>query len=111
METIKNEMVKAEINGSSLAMCKGYGYTNKEGKQRYSCEEEYFLDNGQYYRKHSNEYGFNYYKVDLIDVVIETFPMKDGSMGSKTYPVSEVPYLSGADQTTLENYLSFKLHR
>ena len=41
--------------------------------------------------------------------------MKDGTMGSKTYPLSDVPYLAPdadhVDEEVLKNYLSFKLHR
>ena len=41
--------------------------------------------------------------------------MKDGTIGSKTYPLSEVPYLAfdadDANAEVLENYLKFKLHR
>ena len=66
-------------------------------------------------RKHSNDAGEHFYNVELIDVVIETFPMKTGQIGSKTYPLSETPYLAPsaeeASEEVLANYLNFKLHK
>lgn len=115
MEEIQNKVVKVTIDNNSLAVTKGYGYQTKDGKQRYSYNDVYYLEGETYKRKHSNESGDFYYNVQLIDVVIETFPMKDGTIGSKTYPLSEVPYLANdadsASEEVLENYLKFKLHR
>jgi len=115
MEEIKNNVVKVEIGDSSIAVTKGYGYTNKDGKQRYSYNDTYYLDGEKTMRKHSNDAGDFYYNVELIDVVVETFPMKDGTVGSKTYPLSETPYLapsaSEANEEVLANFLKFKLHR
>ncbi|MBR6071454.1 MAG: hypothetical protein IKP77_01310 [Acholeplasmatales bacterium] len=115
MEEIQNKVVKVVVDNNSLAVTKGYGYTNKDGKQRYSYNDVYYQDGERICRKHSNDAGDFYYNVQLVDVVVETFPMKDGSMGSKTYPLSEVPYLAESSDTAseevLENYLKFKLHR
>ena len=119
MEEIINNVVKAEVKTEagefSLAVTKGYEYTTKDGKHRYSYNTEYYKDGEKTLRKHENERGLNFYNVDLLDVVIETFPMKDGSIGSKTYPLSEVPYLAenadSASVEVLENYLKFKTHR
>ena len=115
MEEIQNKVTKVEIDNSSIAITKGYGYTNKQGVQRYSYNDVYYVDGDRTCRKHSNEAGDFYYNVDLIDVVIETFPMKDGQVGSKTYPLSETPYLAESAETANEevmlNFLKFKLHR
>ena len=115
MEEIQNKIVKATEGEYSLAITKGYEYTNKEGKHRYSYNDVYYRDGDRTCRRNSNERGDFYYNVELIDVVIETFPMKDGSIGSKTYPLSEVPYLAfdadDANEEVLLNYLKFKIHR
>lgn len=115
MEEIENRIVKATVGDYSLAITKGYEYTNKKGEHRYSYNEVYYKDGDRICRKHSNDAGDFYYNINLVDVVIETFPMKDGVMGSKTYPLSEVPYLAfdadDANEEVLENYLKFKLHR
>ena len=115
MNEVKNNIVKVEEGESSLAIAKGYGYKNKEGKDRYSYNDTYYEENGNYLRKVSNERGQMFYNVDLIDVVIEEFPMKDGQKGSKTYPLSEVPYLAessdNVDPEVLRNFLKFKQHR
>lgn len=115
MEELQNKITKVEIDNYSLAITKGYGYTNKDGKQRYSYNDTYYVDGERVCRKHSNDSGDFYYNITLVDVVIETFPMKDGQIGSKTYPLSEVPYLAenadSANEETLRNYLSFKIHR
>lgn len=115
MEEIQNKIVKAVVDNSSLAITKGYGYTNKDGVQRYSYNDVYYQDGDKVLRKHENERGINFYNIELVDVVIETFQMKDGSIGSKTYPLSEVPYLAEnsdtASEEVLANFLKFKLHR
>ena len=115
MEEVKNKITKVEIDNYSLAITKGYEYTNKDGKHRYSYNDVYYVDGERVCRKHVNDKGDFYYNVELIDVVIETFPMKDGSQGSKTYPLSETPYLAAnadeADEEVLMNYLKFKTHR
>ena len=115
MEEIQNKIVKVTEGNSSLAITKGYHYTNKDGKERYTYNDTYYTNGTDTYRKHENDKGINFYKVDLIDVVVEEFPMKDGVMGSKTYPLSEVPYLAfdvdDANEEVLSNYLKFKLHR
>ncbi len=115
MEEIQNKVVKATQDNYSLAITKGYEYTNKDGKKRYSYNEVYYKDGDRICRKHSNDAGDHYYNIQLVDVVIETFPMKDGSIGSKTYPLSEVPYLAfdadDANEEVLANYLNFKVHR
>ena len=116
MEEIKINNYKVEVENSSLTITKGYGYMNKENKQRYSALDVYYIgEDGKTFRKHSNEKGEFYYNVDLVDVVVETFPMKDGQIGSKTYPLSEVPYLAensdNVNLEQLENFLKFKLHR
>lgn len=110
MEELRNELVKAEIDGSSLGVCKGYSYTNKDGKVRYAVNEVYYVNGDKVFRKHTTDAGEFYYNVDLVDVVVETYITKDGNPGSKTYPLSETPYLV-ADQQVLENFLKFKLHR
>ena len=65
--------------------------------------------------KFTNAIGDVYANVELIDVVVETFIMKDGTPGSKTYPLSEVPYLAEdsnhVNKDLLTSYLEFKLHR
>jgi len=115
MEEIQNKLVKVEEGDYSLAITKGYEYVNKKGQHRYSYNDVYYLDDGKVKRKHSNESGDFYYNIDLIDIVIETFPMKDGATGSKSYPLSEVPYLAfdadDANEEVLINYLKFKIHR
>ena len=115
MEEIKNELVSVSYENNSLGITKGYGYVNKDGKQRYSFNEYYYKDADRICRKHSNERGEFYYNVDLIDVVVETYPLKDGTMITKVYPLSETAYLakdaSSVDTETLSNYLMFKLHR
>ena len=115
MEEIKNNVVKAEIDNYSLAVTKGYSYTNKDGKTRYSYNDVYYKDGDKILRKHENERGINFYTIELVDIVIETFPMKDNTIGSKSYPLSEVPYLcfdtDDANEEVLKNYLSFKIHR
>ena len=115
MEEVKNKITKVEIENYSLAITKGYEYTNKDGKVRYSYNDSYYVDGEKVCRKHSNEKGEFYYNVELMDVVIESFPMKDGNIGSKTYPLSEVPYLAPnadeANEEVLMNYLKFKVHR
>jgi len=115
MEELVNKITKVELENYSLAIAKGYEYTNKDGKVRYSYNDVYYVDGEKVTRKHSNDKGDFYYNVTLMDVVIETFPMKDGSQGSKTYPLSEVPYLAPsaeeADAEVLMNYLRFKTHR
>ena len=115
MEEVKNKITKVSIGDYSLAVTKGYGYTNKNGDERYSYNESYLVDGDKTLRKHSNDKGEFYYNVELVDVVIEEFLMKDGNKGSKTYPLSEVPYLAKsadlADEEVLKNYLEFKLHR
>ena len=119
MEEIINNVVKAEVKTEagefSLAVTKGYEYTTKDGKHRYSYNNEYYKDGEKTLRKHENERGLNFYNVELIDVVIETFPMKTGQIGSKTYPLSETPYLAPsaeeASEEVLANYLNFKLHK
>ncbi len=115
MEEIKNELVKVVVGDNSLAITQGYGYTNKDGKKRYSYNEAYYTDGDRICRKVVNERGEFYYNVELMPVVIETFIMKDGNVGSKTYPLSETPYLcedpKNPNPTLLESYLQFKLHR
>ncbi len=115
MEEIKNPMTKVEIEESSLLVTKGYEYQNKEGKTRYTFNEVYFTDGERVYRKHTSEKGEFYYNIDLMDVVVETFKTKDEKIVSKTYPLSEVPYLAKSadevDEEVLKNFLSFKLHR
>lgn len=115
MEEIKNKMVKVELNDCSLAVTKGYEYVNKEKQHRYTYNDTYYSEDGKITRKYSNDKGDFYYNVELIDVIVETFPKKDGTMGSKTYPLSEVPYLAAsadeASEEVLKNYLAFKLHR
>ena len=115
MEEIQNKVVKVEIGDSSIAVTKGYGYVNKEGKQRYSYNDVYYQEGDKVMRKHSNDSGEHFYNVELIDVVVETFPMKAGQIGSKTYPLSETPYLAPtaeeASEEVLANYLNFKLHK
>ena len=115
MNEIINKITKVEIENSSLAVTKGYEYTTKDGKKRYSYCDIYYEEDGKIKRKHSNDSGDFYYNIELVDIVIETFPLKDGNIGSKSYPLSEVPYLAqdaeSADAAVLENYLKFKLHR
>ena len=115
MEEIINNVVKAVVDNSSLAITKGYEYATKDGKKRYSYNDVYYKEDGKIKRKHSNDAGDFYYNIELVDIVIETFPMKDGTIGSKSYPLSEVPYLAfdadDANAEVLENYLRFKLHR
>lgn len=117
MEELKNQLVSASYETSTLGVTKGYGFTTKDGKQRYTFNETYYVnpDNGIVFRKHTTDQGEFYYKVELLDVVVETFVTKDGNNGSKTYPLTEAPYLAenaeSADATVLENYLKFKMHR
>ena len=115
MEELKNTMVKVQVGDCTLGITKGYGYTNKENKHRYTYNETYYVEDGKVSRKYSNERGEHFYNIDLVDVVVETFPMKDGTMGSKTYPLSDVPYLAPdsdhVDEAVLKDYSSFKLHR
>lgn len=115
MEEIKNELLYASVEDCALGITKGYKYTNKEGKERYAFCEFYYTDGEKVCRKVSNERGEFYYTIELIDLVVETYIMKDGTKGSKTYPLSEVPYLAvdsnNVDVTVLENFLKFKLHR
>lgn len=115
MEEIKNPIVKVQINDNTLAVTKGYLYVNKDGKQRYAFNDTYYQDGDRMCRKYSNDKGDYYYNIELVDVVVESFLMKDGNPGSKTYALSEVPYLAKsaeeADPEVLKNYLSFKLHR
>ena len=115
MEELKNTMVKVQVNDCTIAITKGYEYVNKENKHRYTYNDVYYVEDGKVSRKYSNDRGDFYYNIDLIDVVVETVPMKDGTIGSKTYPLSEVPYLAKdadhVDEEVLKNFLSFKLHR
>ena len=115
MEEVKNELIQVTIDNNTLGITKGYGYINKDGKQRYAYNEYYYKDGDRVCRKHTNEKGDFYYNIDLVDVVVETYQMKDGTMGSKTYLLSEVPYLAkdsdNVDTDVLTNYLMFKLHR
>lgn len=115
MEELQNKITKVEDGDASLAITKGYGYTNKAGQQRYSYNDVYYTNGEKIYRKHESEKGISYFDVELIDVVVETFLMKDGNIGSKTYPLSETPYLAtdveNIDTEALLNFLKFKLHR
>lgn len=116
MEEIKNEFKNVVIGTNTLAITKGYGYVNKEGKQRYSYNEVYFKDDdGNIMRQHKTDRGVSFYNVELIDLVIEEFTNKDGREVSISYPLSECPYLAESYETVdlkvLENFLSFKLHR
>ena len=115
MEEIKNTIVKVQVKDNTLAVTKGYLYINKDGKERYTYNEVYYQDKDRICRKYSNEKGEFFYNIELVDVVVETYIMKDGTPGSKTYPLSETPYLATsadtADPQVLTNYLEFKLHR
>ena len=115
MQEIKNKLTLVEIEEASLLVAKGYEYQNKEGKTRYTYNEVYYSDDERIYRKHTSEKGEFYYNVDLLDVVVETFKTKEGKVVSKTYPLSEVPYLAPcadeAKEEVLKNFLEFKLHR
>ena len=72
MEEIINNVVKAQVGESSLAITKGYEYTTKDGKKRYSYNDVYYKDDGKIKRKHSNDAGDFYYNIELIDIVIES---------------------------------------
>lgn len=111
MEEIINNKITAEYDGSSITVCKGYGYTNKDGKQRYSVNDVYYLNGDKTCRKHSNDMGDFFYNIELIDVVVETYKKADGTLGSKTYPLCETPYFENKTAEELQTYLMFKNHR
>lgn len=57
IEELENKMVKVTVGDNSLAITKGYQYTNKEGKTRYTYNDVYYVDGEQVSRKHSTERG------------------------------------------------------
>ena len=111
MEKLENKITKVEIEDYSLAITKGYAYKTKDGKERFAYCDSYFQEGEQIFREHNG----SYFKIELQDIVIETFKMKDGGIGSKSYLLSETPYLANSsdevDPSLLESFLRFKMHR